>query len=903
MSLMSEIGAAEDGEAVPHDVVCAVAELFINVYDVDGVGEALAAAVHQLSEQTEDDALAALLDWWGVSVGRSSTGACWNHLDTLPAELSEPMAALRDLVDKLPDGISPRAWIEARRELEEVMRELDYDIGYHGGNFGFGGERAAWHQIVAPYEELSAAIHAGAVPEAVPELSDASYRRIKKEYDIIAGSLRDRFMSRTYRALRQHGERATELAEVANGIEMTSSLAVESVSGVNGAVEGVARAVLRVLTGEEPPAPTAIAAALEVVGADADDDGRNRLSFLTWQWHEANAETVASLDPAWAARAAVLQDVRGLRRSLGVDELAGLVELVESEPDLSDARLLIEGMREQEGERGRRQSVLDRLAVVAERVEELDATTMDEFRYRLELIEADVADERLDDAERGLDELGPEVAATLSEVRRSRLAEIADELEQLASGVLAGAGLLAQEARAQIADLADREVPEKVIEALEYRLDQVRVEARRKVLATLEQVEDRADKARDGLVEDDRVRLQSLLRDARAAADEPDLPRAEAVAAQAAAFLDERVVRVWRADEGESELVDHLIGYLQQAVHFAEADIRRLHVALKTKRFVILAGLTGTGKSTIARLYAEAVDATTDNGRFRRVAVRPNWVDETEVLGYLNPTTGRFEPGWLAALIRTCHRDPDLPVFCVLDEMNLAPVEQYLADVLSAMEEQRTTTSGVPIQLYSPAAEPSNREEWPPSILFPENLFLIGTVNVDETTRPLSERVLDRANVLQLSTAVDASHHEVSRVQALNEPRWRVRMGDWEEIVRAESDDRHHEFLVEIAEQLAVVRIGMGIRSHLEIERFCANAVGILDDEDALDFALMQRVIPKIRGFKGDLAAGLSDLLHEFEAVGAGSSARVLNDWLEEDRSDDDYLDGVAATVGLAARG
>lgn len=479
--------------------------------------------------------------------------------------------------------------------------------------------------------------------------------------------------------------------------------------------------------------------------------------------------------------------------------------------------------------------------------------------------------------------------------------QIADELDRLGATVVSSAGLLSREVKAQLGGLDADDPADRLIEEYEDRLQQVRAEAGRKVAAAFDRVDERTDQIGDGLHGEDRLRLQRLLDEGRAALADGDLIRADASSREAAAFLDERVVPEWRSNQGEPALVEHLVSYLRQSVRFTEVDIRRLHISLKTKPFVILAGLTGTGKSTIGRLYAEALDATTENGRFRRVVVRPNWVDETEVLGYLNPTTNRFEPGWLSALIRTCHRDPDLPVFCVLDEMNLAPVEQYLADVLSAMEEQRTSTAGVPIQLYSPAATPTNAQEWPASILFPDNLFLLGTVNVDETTRPLSDRVLDRANVLQLSSSIDGSHHESLRAEAVREPRWRVRMGEWASIVQAEPFSGHHEFLIEVGEVLTTMRIGLGIRSHLEIERFCANSRDVLGEEAALDHALLQRVIPKVRGFKADLAAGLAELLELLQGVGAESCARVVEDWLDPALGDDAYLDGTAATVGLAA--
>ncbi len=235
--------------------------------------------------------------------------------------------------------------------------------------------------------------------------------------------------------------------------------------------------------------------------------------------------------------------------------------------------------------------------------------------------------------------------------------------------------------------------------------------------------------------------------------------------------------------------------------------------------------------------------------------MRPDWIDQTEVLGFVNPISDTFVPGWLSETVRDCEREPDRLHFVLLDEMNLAPVEQYLAEWLSAIEEARSGSEDVQLPLYSYALAPRNSDEWPHSLRFPDNLIIIGTVNVDETTRPLSERVLDRANVLLLNVEVSDRHHKRN-----GEPPapWHVAVAEWREICRTEPSDDHHEFLVEIADILRQASIGVGLRAHLELERFVANAAGILDDEDALDWGIVQRIIPKIRGFKGHLAEVLS---------------------------------------------
>ena len=130
--------------------------------------------------------------------------------------------------------------------------------------------------------------------------------------------------------------------------------------------------------------------------------------------------------------------------------------------------------------------------------------------------------------------------------------------------------------------------------------------------------------------------------------------------------------------------------------------------------------------------------------------VRPEWTDPTGLTGYYDVLSNRYvvPPFLEAVLLATAHRDS--PVFVVLDEMNLARVEYYFSDVLSAVE------TGEPLQLHSSGVplEGSTGTTVPAALPLPPNLYITGTVNIDETTNPVSDKVLDRAIVIDMS-AVD----------------------------------------------------------------------------------------------------------------------------------------------------
>lgn len=193
------------------------------------------------------------------------------------------------------------------------------------------------------------------------------------------------------------------------------------------------------------------------------------------------------------------------------------------------------------------------------------------------------------------------------------------------------------------------------------------------------------------------------------------------------------------------------------------ADLANFFLCLQAKPFVILSGVSGTGKSRLPRLVAEAVGAS-----HRLIPVKPNWTDNSDLMGFYNVVARRFRSGPLLEAVGEALDDPDRPCIVVLDEMNLAHVEHYLSDVLSVMETRRRGAGGevvsdaLPLDLPSDGDIPGDEEEaerlderrdW----YLPWNLFLVGTVNVDETTHPFSRKVLDRAY------AIDQDHIDLTR--------------------------------------------------------------------------------------------------------------------------------------------
>ena len=198
--------------------------------------------------------------------------------------------------------------------------------------------------------------------------------------------------------------------------------------------------------------------------------------------------------------------------------------------------------------------------------------------------------------------------------------------------------------------------------------------------------------------------------------------------------------------------------------------------AIKSKPFLLLAGISGTGKSRIVRELARACwDEGTEEynaqkpKNFQMVQVKPNWHDSSDLIGYVSRVSGKAEyvAGDFLRFVAKAWEDKDTPYFLCLDEMNLAPVEQYFAEYLSVVESRKSHDDGTvttdPIlekvdeEWYfnltaSLTTDENVRKQFNESgISIPQNLIVIGTVNMDETTFSFSRKVLDRAMTIEMN--------------------------------------------------------------------------------------------------------------------------------------------------------
>lgn len=313
----------------------------------------------------------------------------------------------------------------------------------------------------------------------------------------------------------------------------------------------------------------------------------------------------------------------------------------------------------------------------------------------------------------------------------------------------------------------------------------------------------------------------------------------------------------WKREEEVSEVepkeaLAEIKNYIfASGFDYPDGLIENFYLSLKSKPFVILAGTSGTGKTKLVKLFAEAMGAT-----FKLVSVRPDWSDGSDLFGHTD-LNGKFIPGPVCSAFESAINEPQRPVFLCLDEMNLARVEYYLSDFLSVIESRKKENGHI---VTEGIAQYENG--------IPDNLYIIGTVNMDETTFPFSKKVLDRANTIEFSYVdLMPKQREGEKTAPQKLPNSFLRT---EYLVLA-TDCAMDKALVgktctelqALNQKLVKANAHVGYRVRDEIVFYLLNnekAGDLLTYEQAMDNEIMQKILPRIQGSSAAVKALLIDM-------------------------------------------
>lgn len=325
----------------------------------------------------------------------------------------------------------------------------------------------------------------------------------------------------------------------------------------------------------------------------------------------------------------------------------------------------------------------------------------------------------------------------------------------------------------------------------------------------------------------------------------------------------------------ECEFVRRFIEYTHsELLTYDNKDLVNFHIAMKSSNLVILAGMSGSGKSRLVSVYGNSLGIPAEQMKF--IPVRPAWADDSDILGYLDTLNMIYRPadtGLVDTLISASKYQDSLYIVC-FDEMNLARVEHYFSQFLSVLEQENNKKY---LQLYNEKVENRvyNSNEYPARIEIGENIIFVGTVNIDESTYHFSDKVLDRANVITLKIR---PFNELKEIVKREREKKEQSKSDIEKKKYSFSvyktfkiteefnlEDSEIEFLTNLHNllQRQSKNFGIGFRIVRQIHKYLSNINDLsVTRREMFDMQIVQRIMTKIRGSQ-DLLENLTGSYNE----------------------------------------
>lgn len=342
-----------------------------------------------------------------------------------------------------------------------------------------------------------------------------------------------------------------------------------------------------------------------------------------------------------------------------------------------------------------------------------------------------------------------------------------------------------------------------------------------------------------------------------------------------------------RGSKVEQFYIDHFNdSILDSGLNYSSQLTTRFIASLLTKPFVILTGLSGSGKTKLAQAFAQWVCA--NSSQYRIVPVGADWTNREPLLGYPNALNNKEyvkpDSGVLDLAI-DAGNNPDLPYFLILDEMNLSHVERYFADFLSVMESKEA----IPLH-----ASDDIENSIPQKVSLPPNLFVIGTVNIDETTNMFSPKVLDRANTIEFRISDTEMSSFLGAIKPID---MKALTAGGAGMAKSFLDMAANKSfatttsaivnnrLLDFFKELKKAGAEFGYRSATEMLHLMNN-LAVLDQaigtHEQLDIAIMQKLLPKLHGSRRKLCP----ILEKLAGFCVQNIASIQKDVLEKEDFD-----------------
>ena len=265
-------------------------------------------------------------------------------------------------------------------------------------------------------------------------------------------------------------------------------------------------------------------------------------------------------------------------------------------------------------------------------------------------------------------------------------------------------------------------------------------------------------------------------------------------------------------------------------------QLKHMYLCLKARPFMMVLGRGNTDMAALARMFANSVGATAENGRYLQMQVPMDWMDSSDLFGHLD-LEGRFIPGAIIDYLKRAQADPERPYFLCLDGIQLSRAEYYLREVLASVEQRSPL---VPVIYYGRDQQALETYGEIPAL---DNLYIIGTSNLDYASLPLNQKLLDKVYTLYLQQDLQSAVTVTERENAFLQPRYRS-IG--EDLPKAQEYFPLFEQLNKILTE-GTTYMGYQLRNDAVVYLMNNDA---LDRQAAEDQMICQKVLTRIQGGK-----------------------------------------------------
>ncbi len=333
--------------------------------------------------------------------------------------------------------------------------------------------------------------------------------------------------------------------------------------------------------------------------------------------------------------------------------------------------------------------------------------------------------------------------------------------------------------------------------------------------------------------------------------------------------LEEASVQSMESDTASA--LNQFVEYTKaRNLYYYPDDIFNFHACIKTGLLTILAGMSGTGKTRLPLEYARFFNMSEEKQTLLFVTVSPSYTEPSDVLGFYDPSSDNYIPSdtGLVSFLKHAKDNPTKMHMVIFDEMNLSRIEYWFAPFMSILE--RDGQDRV-LHLYDKSLPCKNGNEFPSSISILDNIIFVGTINLDETTKELSDRLLDRSFVINLKKATFDRFSGSRILMNKNTPKYMNGRGELKRLFKAEDrsvldyisvfDPKQREFFDEFDRILneSDSQKGISFRNARNIAIYLTSAVDGFNKANqvdgnefsvrkAFDYAIHQTIMRKIRG-------------------------------------------------------